>query len=303
MEVKHLRLVREVAAKGSLTKAMDTLFLSQSALSHQLKELETQLGAPLFHRVNKKLVLTGAGKIVLETAEKVLCELDRTEIAVKKYIGGNEGSVRVATECYTCYHWLPSLMVNFNKEFPNVEIEISPETSNEPVKHILKGNLDLAIASGYVDDPNIRATELFTDELLALVPVYHPWARKSYVQAEDFADESVIIHSFPIETVSLFRKVLIPEGVKPRKVTAMQYTEAAVEMVKAGMGVQVIARWIIEPFLHDKRLTVVPVTKKGLYRTWYALTLDQPDAPQYLENFIDHLKCNIAGVCKPKSFV
>ena len=84
MEIRHLRLVKEVAEKGSLTKAMDKLFLSQSALSHQLKEIESQLGAPLFHRINKKLVLTGAGKIILESAEKILEELEQAEISVKR---------------------------------------------------------------------------------------------------------------------------------------------------------------------------------------------------------------------------
>lgn len=297
MEVRHLKLIKEVAEKGSLSKAKDTLFVSQSALSHQLKEVESQLGAQLFHRVNKKLVLTGAGKILLDSAEKILKEIENVELLVKKYAGGDKGNVRMATECYSCYHWLPSLMLGFNKEFPQVEIEISPEYSNEPINHILQGKLDLAVVSGNVSNPNITATELFTDELLAVVPSNHPWTKKKFVEAKDFADEKLIIHSLPVETVTLFQKLLIPENVSPKKVIPIQITEAAVEMIKAGMGVQVLARWIIEPYLHDKRLAVIPLTKKGLFRTWYGVTLNKPDTPQYLSNFIDHLRCNIVGTC------
>lgn len=80
-------------------------------------------------------------------------------------------------------------------------------------------------------------------------------------------------------------------------------TEAVLDMVRTGMGVQVITRWIVEPYLKDKNLTVVPVTKMGLYRTWYIATLNRPDSPQYLENFKEHLKCNIEGACKPKSLL
>lgn len=298
MELRHLRLVKEVAEKGSLTKAMDTLYLSQSALSHQLKEVEHQLGAQLFHRVNKKLVLTGAGKIVLNSAEKILSDMDNTILAVKKYISGDEGNVRVATQCYTCYHWLPSLMVDFNKEFPNVDIEIFPDATDDPYKYILGGELDLAIVSDTIEDPNLKYTELFQDEMMALVPANHPWAQKSYVTARDFESEVSIIHSYPIESTTLFSQVLIPAGITPKKVIAMQITEAVVEMVKAGMGIKVIAKWVIDPYLNDKDLTLVPVTKKGLFRTWYTVTLNKPEIPQYLENFIDHLKCNIAGVCK-----
>ena len=77
----------------------------------------------------------------------------------------------------------------------------------------------------------------------------------------------------------------------------IQVIDAVIEMVRAGMGVKVIAKWMIEPYLADKRLVAVPVTKKGMERTWYAVTLDKPESPQYLANFIEHLKCNIAGAC------
>ena len=300
MDVRHLRLIKEVAEKGSLTKAVETLYLSQSALSHQLKELESQLGAPLFHRVNKKLLLTGAGKIVLESAERILEDIERTKIAVKKYTSGDTGTVRVATECYTCYHWLPSLMIDFNREFPNIEIEICPEANVDPVKEVLAGNLDLALVNEEINNPNLRAVKLFTDEMVGLVHSNHAWTKKKYVEAKDFATETVIVHSFPVETATLFNQLLIPENVKPRKVIPMQVTEAVIEMVKAGIGVKVMARWIIEHYLHDKRLSMVRVTKKGLFRTWYAVTLNKPDTPQYLLNFTDHLRCNIAGICTPR---
>ena len=297
MEIRHLKLVKEVADKGSLTKAMDTLFLSQSALSHQLKEAENQLGTSLFHRINKKLVLTGAGRIVLESAEKILHELESAKLSVKKYTSGDTGVIRIATECYSCYHWLPSLMIDFNKEFPNVEIEICPETNHDPRKAVLEGKLDVAIVSGQFDGSNLNTHELFVDEMMALVHSDHPWTKKKYVQARDFEKENVMIHSYPLETVTLFRELLTPAGISPKKIMAIQASEAVIEMVKAKLGVQVIAKWIVEPYLKDKRLSVVPVTRKGLFRTWYAITLNKPDTPQYLENFVSHLKCNIAGIC------
>ncbi|UII24960.1 LysR family transcriptional regulator [Fulvivirga maritima] len=297
MEVRHLRLIKEVAEKGSLTKAKEGLFLSQSALSHQLKEVETKLGAPLFHRVNKKLVLTGAGKILLESAERILNELEQAELAVKKYVGGDKGTLRVGTECYTTYHWLPGLMVDFQKEFPNVDIEISPDPNGERTEQLLNGKLDLAIVSGEVNNPNLKLTELFMDELLALMPKTHPFAKKKYVEPHDFENEKLIIHSLPLESVTLFSRVLIPEDVQPKGVIPIQVTEAAIEMVKAGMGIKVAAKWILDPYLRDEKLVAVPVTKKGLFRTWYAATLKQTEQPQYIENFIGHLRCHLVGLC------
>ncbi len=297
MEIRHLKLIKEVARTQSLTKAKDALFLSQSALSHQLKEIETQLGTPLFHRVNKQLVITGAGKMILESAEKVLSELEQTELSIKKYISGDTGTIRLVTECHTCYHWLPSLLIDFKKEFPNVEVDVLLDNSCDIEDEVLQGKIDLAIITYATDRSNLAYYELFRDEMLALVPADHPWTKKKYVEAKDFEDQNVIIHSYPLETVSLFSHLLIPEGISPRKVTQVQVDDAMVELVKAGLGVKVVAKWVIEPYLKDAGLAVVPVTKKGIHRRWYAITMKHQEPPQYLENFIGHLRCNIGGLC------
>lgn len=297
MEIRHLKLIREVAETKSLTKAKDTLFLSQSALSHQLKEIESQLGTPLFHRVNKQLIITGAGKMVLESAERVLDDIEKTERSIRRYISGDTGTIRLATQCYTCYHWLPSLLIDFKKEFPKVEVEVLLDNSCDVEDQVLDGKIDLAIITEISDRSKLKYHELFRDEVVALVPADHPWAKRSYVEAEDFADENVIIHSYPLETVSLFTQLLIPEGVTPKKVTQIQVTDAMVELVKAGMGIKVVAKWIIEPYLKNSSLATVRVTKKGMHRRWYAIHLDQEKTPQYLENFIHHLGCNINGLC------
>ncbi len=292
MEIRHLKLVKAVAEKGSLTKAVDQLYLSQSALSHQLKEIESQLGTTLFHRINKKLVITSAGKIVYDSAKRILDEIEKTEVAIKKNISGGEGKLRIATECFTCYHWLPGLMKAFKREFPKVELEIFPRSTTEPVKHVLSGELDLAIVSGDIADTNVAATELFTDEMMAVVPENHPWANKKFVKPSDFQEQTIIIHSFPLNSVTLFREVLIPNDVTPKKVLAMQVTEAIIEMIKADMGIMVFAKWIISPHLKGNDLKLVPVTKKGLFRKWYAVTLKEKETPAYVENFIQHLKYN-----------
>ncbi len=296
MEIRHLKLVKKVAETKSLTKAKDTLFLSQSALSHQLKEIETELGTNLFHRVNKQLILTNAGKMLLDSAERILSDIEATELSIKKYVSGHTGTLRLATQCYTCYHWLPGLMIDFKKEFPNVEIEIFLDNNSDVEDQILQGKIDIAVIYETSDRAKVKYHELFRDELFALVPKGHPWTKKPYVVAQDFADQNVIIHSYPLESVSLFSQLLTPEGVTPKKVMQIQVTEAVVEMVKAGMGVNVMAKWIVEPYLKDGGLELVPVSKRGIHRTWYAITLEQ--TPQYLDNFVAHLKCNVVGICQ-----
>jgi len=289
MEIRHLKLVEAVAEEGSLTKAVDRLFLTQSALSHQLKEIETHLGAPVFHRVNKKLVLTGVGKIVLKTAKKVLKEIEDSELQVKSLVNGETGNIRLSTECYTCYHWLPPLLKEFHREFPNIDVSIFPEYTSNPIKELLRGKIDLAITSAPIEDSNIIYKELFRDEQVVLVSRDHPWADRTYVVPRDFATENLLLYNKPLDDSGFYHLFLEPEGVRPKKVTAIQLTEATIEMVKAGMGVKVMARWAVTPYYDPSKLATVKIGPKGLSRTWYVAMLKKEENSPYLDYFIEHL--------------
>jgi LysR family transcriptional regulator for metE and metH len=110
IEVRHLRLIQSIAEEGSVTNAGKRLYLSQSALSHQLRDVEEKLGVSLFTRLNKRMILTPAGERLLGAARKILDELKRVEEDIEHIALDREGSLRISTECYTCYHWLPSIL-------------------------------------------------------------------------------------------------------------------------------------------------------------------------------------------------
>ena len=94
MEIRHLKLVKTVAEEGNLTSAGKKLFLSQSALSHQLREIEDKFGTPIFQRINKKMVLTQVGNRILHTADTILCELEKVENDVRSVVSGDAGILR-----------------------------------------------------------------------------------------------------------------------------------------------------------------------------------------------------------------
>lgn len=289
MEARHLKLVEAVSEEGTLTKAGERLFLTQSALSHQLKELESELKTPLFNRVNKRLILNESGRIVLESARKILCEIEYAQKELQKRMNGGCGEIRLTTECYTCYHWLPRVMKSFNREFPQIDVDIFPEYTRKPIGGLLDGKVDLVITSDNSDHPGVAYRELFRDELVAVVPKGHSWSNKPYVVAKDFTDETVIIYQGPIETVEFFRSTLMPAGVTPKKVLEIELTEATVEMIKAGYGVKVMATWAIKPYLANHEIEIIPITKKGLYRTWFMAYLKDKTWYSYYDQFIAQL--------------
>src|SRR5919202_6667526 len=133
LEVRHLQLVSSVADVGSLTRASERLHLTQSALSHQLRDIESRLGTALFLRVGKRLVLTPAGERLLASAKQVLDGLERTELEIRQMGRDRAGVLRLTTECYTCYHWLPRVLTDYRRRFPAVEVRIDVDATHRPI--------------------------------------------------------------------------------------------------------------------------------------------------------------------------
>lgn len=290
LEIRHFRLVKAIVEDGSIANAADGLHLTPSALSHQLREAELQVGAKIFYRINKKLVLTEVGEKILHAAHTILDELVDIEEEVKRTIKGEAGNIRLSTECYTSYHWLPAVLTKFKADFPNIDVQIVFEATHQPIQKLLEGEINLTITSDPIDSKKIEYLELFRDEMVALVSESHPWNDKQYVTAEDFSSENLIVHSKPLSSVTVYQKVLKPASVKPGDITILPLTEATVEMVKADMGVTVMAKWALHPFLNNNLLKTIRVTPEGLFRQHFAAILNDEDRPVYYNYFIKFLK-------------
>lgn len=293
MEIRHLKLVKAIVEEGSITKAIDKLHLTQSALSHQLKEAEYQLGTQIFLRQNKKLILTPAGEKLYETANEVLDKLSDTEHEIKKMIFGEYGTIKISTECYSSYHWLPSVLKQFHLLYPNVDLQIIMEATHYPLQKLQESIIDIAITSDPIKNSDIKYLELFQDELLMVVSCNHSWANKKFIVAEDFVNEHLLIHSFPLETVTVHQFLLAPAGVSPKKITALPLTEASIEMVKADMGIMAMAKWAVQPYLKDNSLQTIKIGKNGLKRKHYIAIMNNKTYPNYFNHFIEFLQTEI----------
>ena len=212
LEVKHLQLVEAVAAYGSLTNAGKHLHLTQSALSHQLGELERRLGTPLFHRVGRRLVPTLAGDRLLRSATRALSILRRTESSLKRIAAGHEALLRFSTACYTTYHWLSPLLEEYARRCPKVEVQVVAEATRRPIEALLAGKIDVGIVSDVVPDDRIEFVPLFDDEVVLIVPPTHRLAMRSYVTAQDFVDEHLLVYTEPRD-----RQFDLPSRARPRR--------------------------------------------------------------------------------------
>lgn len=290
IELRHLRLVAAVAEHGSLTRASKQIHLTQSALSHQLLEMEARLGTPVFHRMGKRMVLTAVGSRLLESAQIVMVEVLKAEDEIRAFAQGRRAVVRLSTECYTCYHWLPRVLTPFAATHPEVDIQILPEATRRPIEALLDGRIDLGILFSTGEDARLTYFPLFRDELVLVTAPEHRLANRPFIEAADLAQEHLITYDVSPRKDPIFQRFLTPGGVNPRRVSQMQLTEATIEMVKAGLGVAVLAQWAVAPQVAAGTLRATRLTRGGFRRQWRAAVPRQATVPKYLRELVQLLR-------------
>jgi LysR family transcriptional regulator for metE and metH len=286
LESRHLRVIAEVARTESVTRAADRLNVTQSAVSHQLREIEEQLRIPIFLRSGRRMLPTPAGRLIVDAAGDILAAIDQVEAKIEQLARHAGGELRVCTHCYTGYSWLPSLVEGLRRRYPAFVLQIVPEYTLDPVAALLDAKLDVALMNDVSDDRRLRHRELFDDEHVAVVPCSHRWASRPFVTPDDIANEPLYLFSRSIENSFIVRKVLRPAGLTPANATYLQLPEGIIEMVKAGLGATVLPRWSITHALGSGDIKAIRITKGGVFRKWYAVTLADVTPTPFTEEFI-----------------
>ncbi|HEV3058771.1 MAG TPA: LysR substrate-binding domain-containing protein [Vicinamibacterales bacterium] len=287
LEIRHLRLVAAIAETGGVTRAGERLHLSQSALSHQLRDIEDRLGAPLFHRIGKRMVLTADGQELLRLATDVLERVGRAEEAIKQRSAGGAGVLRITTGCYTCYHWLPAILKEYRMAHAKVDVRVDASATADPLRSLLDGRIDLAVTSERAADHRVVEQPLFEDDLVVIMAPDHPLASRPFVDPQDLADETVIIYP-PREDSTLLR-ALAEAAIAPAAVQQVELTEAIIELVKANLGVATLARWVAAPYVRAGSLKAARFTRAGYRRRWGAIVRRDMAAVPYVQHFISLL--------------
>ena len=272
LEVRHLRLVRAIADEGGPTRAAARLHLTQSAVSHQLADLEGRLGIRLFSRVRRKLSPTPAGARLLDASRRLLADLDQLERALH-YAGAEKREVlRLAVESFTTYHWLPPVVAALTREHPQVDVRIVVEAHRAPVAALLRGTVDLAIVSSAVRDRALVSAPLGDDEWTVILAPSHPLARRPYISAAELGEQTLFAHDAPRGDVERLRDIAAAERAPLPRVTKVPLTEALVDLVRAGLGVGLVSRWAVAPFAARGDVVMRPFTRTGLPERWARCT-------------------------------
>lgn len=290
MEIKYFRLIKTIAEEGNIANSSERLFLTQSALSHQLKDLEEQLGFKVFHRTRNRWELTEEGAELYRLGKDVLESIEKGFENIKQIRTGSVGSIKISTECYSFYQGLPRFIQKMGLLYPEINVDLILEATHQPISKLLSNEIDIAIVTSAPENSLLSSIEIFEDEIFAVMHRENPLNLAEFIDPDSFSEVHLIIHSFPLETVSVYEHFLKPNNITPIKISAVPLTEVAMEMVGANLGVMCMPKWALKLFKISEDLAFKRIGKNGLKRSHY-LVIRQADATKkYINDFISNFE-------------
>lgn len=256
---------------ATVTTAAASLGLTQSALSHRMREAGRRLGVPLFNRDRNGMRLTAAGERILESARTILTELERTERAARLLGGNIDHIVRIASRANACNHWLAAFLRAYQPGLQRTGFEIDAEAGAAPLEALRSGAIDLALLSGPQARGDFRVLSLFRDELVAMLPASHRHAHRPYLVPADFADETYVTYSTERLRGHEYDLFFHKYGVEPARYLKVGLVEAVVAFVRAGFGVSILGRSALVPYARVPDVVTIPVTAGGIHINWFAV--------------------------------
>lgn len=286
IEFRHLRTIKAIHEEGGLAKAADSLHITQSALSHQIKGLEDQAGLELFIRRSKPMRLSPAGMKMLRLAEEVLPRVAALEEDFTGLRAGKSGRLHIAIECHACFDWLLPVLEAFRQTWPDVDVDIRPGLQFEALPALNRQDVDMVISSDPEDIPGTDFTPLFDYEPVFVCAADHPLASKRFIEAEDFADQTLITYPVDRPRLDVFSQLLFPSGIEPKTVRQVELSAVILLLVASGRGVSVLPDWVVRDAAGSQSLVTKSLTETGLTRRLYGATRSEDTAKPFMSHVL-----------------
>jgi DNA-binding transcriptional LysR family regulator len=260
MDLRSLRYFVAVAEELNFSRAAGRMYLSQPALSQQIRKLERELGVSLFRRTRNQVELTEAGKVLLSGARRVLVLVEQTARGVREVGGAEAHHLRVGFPEYANYTPVADALQTFRRRYPYVELEehetFTLQETLQQIDKLRKGTLDLGFMLRPEEDESIELEHILDIELVAALPNGHPLAGRDVISMGELSDDRLILFSRGFHprcydyVVGCCREAGFEPKVVQRKEPQLYSGATTYRMVDSGIGVGIVARPVVSGYKH-----------------------------------------------------
>ncbi|WP_211216922.1 LysR family transcriptional regulator [Desulfobacter curvatus] len=279
--------MNEIDRKGTLTAAAQALCLTQPALTHTMKKLESSIGTQLWQKDGRGLRLTRSGRYLLGVSRKILPQFALAEKMLEQYAQGKRGMLCIGMECHPCYRWFSTIVAQYLAQWTDVEVDVKQEFQFDGIQALLDFEIDLLITPDPVIRKTLSFTPVFEYEHVLAVPQNHPLARRDHILAQDLLDQVLITYPVPVERLDIFTRCLIPAQCRPQQHKTIETTDIMLQMVAAGRGVTALPRWLVEESQKRFGLKAISIGPGGIWKEISVGIRDQDSTTDYIQGFID----------------
>jgi LysR family transcriptional regulator, low CO2-responsive transcriptional regulator len=266
--LRQLQVFEKVASHLNYSRAAEELYLSQPAVSMQIKQLEGHIGLPLFEQMGKKIFLTEAGRELFHYARSIAQQLAEMEAVFNEMKGLGHGKLTLSV-VNTANYFTPKLLARFCQRYPNINVILQVANRDAVLKQLADNSTDLAIMGQPPDGLDLSAESFLDNPLVVIAAPGHPLAKLKRVKFARLAEETFLSREKGSGTRSAMERVFAQHKIQPHISMEMETNEAIKQAVQAGMGLGILSLHSIELELETKRLAMLNVEHFPLLRHWF----------------------------------
>jgi DNA-binding transcriptional LysR family regulator len=243
----RIRVFRTVARHLNFSRAAEELFLTQPAVTQQIKALEDELRVPLFDRAGGHISLTPAGKALLPVAEKMKALSGEALAAVAGAYGQHAGELSVGASQTIGQYLLPKFVAGFLHTNPNVRITARSGNSDAMLEALVAREIQLALIEGPEQRKDLHIEPFMEDHMVRVVPASHDWANQE-IEPDDLTSQPLLMREFGSGSRRVVEHALTSIGIKPKDLKILMEldsTEGLLSAVEAGLGITFVSRWAV----------------------------------------------------------
>ena len=292
LELRHLKTLIALREHGSLVAAATDLYLTPSAISHQLKELDQWFGVEVVNRRSRPVSFSHVGLRLLKLADDVLPQIQIAHTDIARIVHGQTGRIIFSSECHSCFDWLMPLLNQYRQQYPDVDLDFVSGFESNPHELLQNAEFDLLITADPIALKGIEYFPIFEYESRLVLSNTHPLVRAEKITIQELAEQTLVTYPVDKHRLDIMAKLFIPANLHPKEIRTTELTQMLIQLVASGRGISALPDWVVNEYeqkgwVTSRRLDCV--SSKGLRRTLYAGYRTEDKDKSYFEGFLNQL--------------
>ncbi len=293
MEDHRLKSFCLVVETKSFSRAARTKRVTQSAMSHLIKNLEDELGVKLLRREGREVIPTPTGMVLYEHAKKILEYYARMGHDLTTSLRTMRGSLCLGASRTPASHLLPQVLYNFTKDHPDIEIDLVVSNTDSIIQGLRDDRIDIGIVEGNISDNKINAEAIAEDEVVIIAPEDHVLAKKKSVTVQDLAVQTFILPESGSGTRELVDDFFLNMGMDKKMIKVrmtLDSPELIVQMVQAGLGLAFASKWSVFTAVKEGMVKPLRLPNKKMKRNFCLISIEREPGSLSAKTFKEFIK-------------